>query len=268
MIPVDAADELVINMEAAYPAMPQLPPGIVSRDKVPRNAQQSTGETTDSARHAEAVQDTKLPNTSAPIAPGRPLHLQESKARSDKGRAASPPAPIVPVAARPPTRPLPAERTDSGTFAAAASAARRQMSARDQYASSSRRQVDTDSGTSASRGRELHKRTSLASLRDFVAAEIPDETAAAQSEEPPVQEEEASTVKIDRLVLGPMDLSSPNRKGSEVVMQAKLESFQLSLEWQPESKVIVSVAFDAIRSLQVGSCFICHGTVLRLLLTC
>ena len=96
------------------------------------------------------------------------------------------------------------------------------------------------------------KRTSLSSLRDFVAAEIPDAKVETQEDKTDEEEEEASTVKIERLVLGPMDLSSPNRKGSKLVMKAKLESCQLSLEWQPERKVIVNVPFDAIRALQVS----------------
>lgn len=169
--------------------------------------------------------------------------------------------PVVPVAARPPQRPLLAERSDSkggGAFAAAASAARRQMTTRDPHSIFHARggtPVATDPRTG---GRNTVKRTSLSSLRDFVAAEIPDESTNRKSRESheeddeKEEEEEASAVKLERLVLGPMDLSSPNRKGSELVMKAKLETCQLSLEWQPERRVVVSVPFDSIRALQVG----------------
>lgn len=162
------------------------------------------------------------------------------------------PLPTVPVATLPPAKLHSSDSVDKnrgGTFAAAAQAARRQLTARER----------DRNGIPA-------KRTSLSSLRDFIAAEIPDDRQSQAKEHARVnkvsevseddgddqEEEEASVVNVERLVLGPMDLTSPNRKGSKLVLKAKLELCELSLEWQPEKKVILSVPFDAIRTLQVS----------------
>lgn len=133
-----------------------------------------------------------------------------------------------------------------------------------------RRQVVRD-GSNLGNRTAVKQRTSLSSLQDFVAAELPGEDKVCQGiEELRDNDEEGTVVNLNRLVLGPMDLSSPNRKGSTLVMKAKLGTSKLSLEWQPESKVVLSVPFDVIKSLQV-SCITsvsrnmlkhrpCHGT--------
>ena len=62
---------------------------------------------------------------------------------------------------------------------------------------------------------------------------------------------EADTVFLDRVVLGPMDLASPNRKGSQLILKASPGAAQLSVEWRQEKKVVVSLEFDALTAVQV-----------------
>lgn len=99
----------------------------------------------------------------------------------------------------------------------------------------------------------MKQRTSLSSLKDFVPAELPQMDKRHVDEiDNEDEDEESTTVYVQRLVLGPMDLTSPNRKGSKLIMKPKLASSQLVLEWQAESKVVLNLPFDAVSALQVG----------------
>lgn len=157
----------------------------------------------------------------------------------------------VPVATHPHVRPVPVSRTSSqqsGTFAAAAMAARRHITREDSNYSDQRAHHQDRHITSNDR-RPVKQRTSLSSLKDFVPANLPNEGGLQAKTD---EDEETTVVNVQRLVLGPMDLSSPNRKGWTLVLKAKLGLSQLSLEWQPEAKVVLNLPFDAIGGLQVG----------------
>ena len=130
----------------------------------------------------------------------------------------------------------------------------------------------------------LSKRSSLSSMRDFVPATLParlgeqdegqeeldegKETVlsfeSGQLQPPPTVARSGSvlsrdsytagnadTCYIDRVVLGPVDLSSPNRKGSQLVLRAQPSASQISVEWKQEKKAIVTLAFDAIAAIQL-----------------
>lgn len=104
-------------------------------------------------------------------------------------------------------------------------------------------------GASGSGGRNVFRqRTSLSSLKEFVPAKLPSTDENPRTKE---EDEEATVVNVQRMVLGPMDLASPNRKGARLAMKAKLGSSQLSLEWIPDLKVVVNLPFDSIGALQV-----------------
>lgn len=60
---------------------------------------------------------------------------------------------------------------------------------------------------------------------------------------------EADTVFLDKVILGPMHLSSPNRKGSQLVLKASPITSQLSVEWKQEKKTVVSLGFNALASV-------------------
>ena len=62
----------------------------------------------------------------------------------------------------------------------------------------------------------------------------------------------ADTVFLDRVILGPMDLASPNRKGSQLILKVYPATGQLSIEWRQEKKVVVSIGFDALSAVQVS----------------
>lgn len=161
----------------------------------------------------------------------------------------------------------------SGTFAAALVAARRQMTRKDTLPEST-----TGSSCRAEQAprRHLQKRSSLASLRDYVPATLPvvredkhdSQSIVSDSSsllKPPsnlgragsVQSRDSyaansvDTIFLDRLVLGPMDITSPNRKGSQLVMRAVPSLSQIVLEWQAEKKTVLSLAFDALSAVQL-----------------
>lgn len=60
---------------------------------------------------------------------------------------------------------------------------------------------------------------------------------------------EADTVFLDRVIMGSIQLSSPNRKGWQLVLKASPTTSQLSVEWKQEKKTIVSLAFNALMSV-------------------
>lgn len=158
---------------------------------------------------------------------------------------------------------------DAGSFAAALVAARKQMTRKDSTA---------DAGNVDRQGprRHIQKRSSVASLRDYVPATLPvvhedgqdarSVSSNSSSLKPPaasigragsVQSRDsyatnsADTIYLDRCVLGPMDLTSPNRKGSQLVMRAVPARSQIVLEWQAERKTVLSLAFDALSAVQL-----------------
>lgn len=63
--------------------------------------------------------------------------------------------------------------------------------------------------------------------------------------------EEVDTVYIDRVVVGPMDMTSPNRKGSTLAMRAVPNEGQLTVGWKEERKVVLNLAFDSITAVQL-----------------
>lgn len=121
----------------------------------------------------------------------------------------------------------------------------------------------------------MQKRSSAASLRDYIPATLPQSQEDAQDvrsilsntsnlKPPPSIDRSASmlsrdsytansvdTIYLDRCVLGPMDLTSPNRKGSQLVMRAIPAHSQIVLEWQAERKIVLSLAFDALSAVQL-----------------
>lgn len=143
--------------------------------------------------------------------------------------------PVVPVASRPQLRPLPSSRSasqQSGTFAAAAMAARRK-----------------NAGTRTI----VRQRTSLSSLKDFVPAELPAPAVGRDvSSDDQVEDDGPTIICVQRLALGATYFTSPNRKGSRLLMKSRLASSQLVFEWQGESKVVLHLPFDAVFALQVG----------------
>lgn len=202
--------------------------------------------------------------------------------------APSPP-PVVPVSTVPAmstSAPRKSGSARGGAFAAAAMAARRQMTRdRDEGPTQHNHQPRDARGVrwphqldGKSVMSEQQKKSSLNSLKEFVAAPLshdgldPEELAeaaddvhslvsvtntnttdiyATSSSRDSYATHNMDTVHLDRLVLGPMDMSSPNRKGSDLVLRAKPSSSEISFEWKQEAKILLTLPFEAISLLQV-----------------
>lgn len=198
------------------------------------------------------VEPTVSPPVEVPIArPGKPLH-PPAPSGSRAGAAGNTQAAV------------------GGAFARAAMAARRQMSTgprgispvneEEQASNSCRRQDQTGQ-------RHVVKRSSLSSLTEFVPAELPaaqmgrrqsilQRQKGIRRPASPVGKrdsysEEIDVVFIERVILGALDISSPNRKGSQLVMRALPADSQLVIEWKQENKSVLTLSFDALTSVQL-----------------